>query len=165
MDFSDVLSQTGLNGYIEKDSATGKIEITTFSLSIKGLSTDHEQTIPFVLGEWKLILSIFKLFPEPIKVMIGNYKSSQEETISKRKLVAVLHKYVKHEENKNRGKTQEYTDVLSKKPISKIIYKQEQNKTENKRYLFEITLPKVSISYLHHNIERNLATEDIEHLI
>ena len=97
--------------------------------------------------------------------MIGNYKSSQEETISKRKLVAVLHKYVKHEENKNRGKTQEYTDVLSKKPISKIIYKQEQNKAENKRYLFEITLPKVSISYLHHNIERNLATEDIEHLI
>lgn len=100
----DILSQTGLNGYIEKDSVTGKIEITTFSLSIKGLSTDHEQTITFLLGEWRLILSLFKLFSEPIRVMIGNYKSSQEEVISKRKLVGVLRKYVKNEENKNRGK-------------------------------------------------------------
>ena len=87
---NDILNQSSLNGYIEKDSVTGKVEISSFSLSIKGLSTDHEQAIPFLLSEWRLILSLFKLFSEPIKIMIGNYKSSQEEMISKRKLLSVL---------------------------------------------------------------------------
>lgn len=77
------LAENSLSGFIERDSATGKIEVTGFSLSIIGLTNDHEQKINFNLSEWRLILNLFKLYNEPLKVMIGNYKSSQEETISK----------------------------------------------------------------------------------
>jgi hypothetical protein len=72
-----------LSGFIERDSATGKIEITGFLLSIIGLSNDHEQKINFNLDEWRLILNIFKYYNEPLKIMIRNYKSSPEEIISK----------------------------------------------------------------------------------
>lgn len=109
-----MLNQTELSGFIEKDMATGKIEIKGFALSIKGLTTEHEQVISFFLGEWKLILNVMKLYNEPLRIMIGNYKSSQEEMISKRKLIAVLKKYVKLAESKNRGKPIESNDVLSK---------------------------------------------------
>lgn len=77
------LSQTNLSGFIEKDAAIGKIEVDGFYLSIKGLSTEHEQRIDFKLSEWRLVLSLIKYYNEPLKVMIGNYKSSQEELISK----------------------------------------------------------------------------------
>ena len=76
-------AKTLLSGFIERDSAIGKIEITGFSLSIIGLSNDHEQKINFNLTEWRLILNLFKYYNEPLKIMIGNYKSSQEEVISK----------------------------------------------------------------------------------
>ena len=75
--------QTSLSGFIERDSAIGKIEISGFSLSIKGLTTDYEQNINFLLSEWRLILKLFKYYNEPLVIMIGNYKISQEERISK----------------------------------------------------------------------------------
>lgn len=158
------LIQNSLSGFIEKDAAIGKIEIEGFALSIKGLSTDYEQRIDFVLGEWRLLLNLIKLYNEPLKVMIGNYMSSSEEQISKRKLVKVLNKYVKHAEGKLKTKTQEFGDYLQQKATSKIVRKMDQGKAEGKRYLFEIFLPRVSVSYLHHNIQRNMTSDDVEHL-
>ena len=96
--------------------------------------------------------------------MIGNYKSSQEEKISKRKLVKVLSKYVRHAESKLKNKEFEPKDVLEQKSTSKIIKKTEHAREEAKRYLFEIELPKVSASYLHHQLTRNLSCDEIEHL-
>lgn len=155
---------TCLSGFIERDQAIGKIDVDGFYLSIKGLSSDHEQKINFTLSEWKLLLSLMKYYNEPLKVMIGNYKSSSEEFISKRKLIKVLQKYVKHAESKNRNKSTEFNDVLTQKATSKIVKKLDFNKTEGNRYLFEIGLPKVTISYLHHETKKDLSSDDIEHL-
>ena len=161
---NNLLNQTELNGFIEKDESVGKIEVKGFSLSIKGLTTDHEQIINFTLGEWRQLLNLLKLYNEPLKVLIGNYRSSQEEKISKRKLMKVISKYIKKAEHKLNAKIQEFGDVLNQKTISKIIRKVNKDKSEGSRYLFEILLPRVSVSYLHHEIDRNLATEDVEHL-
>jgi hypothetical protein len=117
------LGTTSLSGFIERDGNIGKIEVQGFSLSIKGLSTatELEQNIDFNLNEWRTLLNLFKYYNEPLKIMIGNYRLSQEEKISKRKLVKVLQKYVKHAESKVKNKNQDMGDYLRKKAISKII--------------------------------------------
>jgi hypothetical protein len=78
--------------------------------------------------------------------------------------VKVLTKYVKHAENKLKNTNTDRSDVLSQKATSKIVKKQEVGKEEGKRYLFEIFTPKITASYLHHNINRQLVSEDVEHL-
>lgn len=98
------LVQTSLSGFIERNSAIGKVEVNGFTLSIKGLTTDHEQIIDFPLSQWRMLLQLFKYYNEPLKIMIGNYKSSQEEMISIRKLKKVLTKYVRHAESKVKNK-------------------------------------------------------------
>lgn len=65
---------------------------------------------------------------------------------------------------KNKIKNNEFTDALNQKSASKIVKKITQGDKEDKRYLFEITMPKVSINYKHHNLQVQLATEDVEHL-
>ena len=158
------LSQNSLSGFIERNSAIGKMEISSFSLSIKGLTTEYEQIITFNLSEWRLIVNLFKYYNDPLKIMIGNYKTSQEEIVSKRKLVKVLTRYVKHAENKLKNKKIEIKDYLNSKSISKIVKKEEQGKEEKKRYLFEIILPSISVDYLHHNINKPLNCDELEHL-
>ncbi len=97
--------------------------------------------------------------------MIGNYKSSNEETISKRKLAKVLNKYVRHAESKVKNKKIEQKDYLYSRASSKIVRKSETTREDQKRYLFELFLPSVSINYLHHNIKKELTSDDMEHLI
>jgi len=157
--------QNSLGGFIERDSAIGKIDISGFSLSVKGLTTEHEQKIDFRLSDWRLILNLFKYYNEPLKIMIGNYKASQQENISKRKLMKVLAKYVRHAESKLKNKDLDYKDYLIQKSSSKIVKKAEIGREEAKRYLFEIILPKVSVSYLHHSITRELSSDELEHLV
>ena len=159
---NSVLNQYDLSGFIEKDEATGKIEIKGFTLSIVGLTTEFEQKIPFVLGEWRTLLTNIKYYSEPLKNMIGNYKASQEERISKRKLVKFLQKYEKYA--KSKLKNNNAGDVLRQKSLSKIIKKIAANDKDSKRYLFELSLPKVFVTYMHHDIEMQLMTEDVEHL-
>ena len=158
----ELLSQTELSGFIEKDEAIGKIEIKGFVLSIVGLSSEFDQKIPFTLAEWRTMLTNIKYYTEPLKIMIGNYKASQEERISKRKLFKVLQKYEKYAEKKL--KNTDLGDILSQKSTSKIVKKIAKHEKDSKRYLFEITLPKVSVSYMHHEIETQLTSDDVEHL-
>jgi hypothetical protein len=63
----------------------------------------------------------------------------------------VLTKYVKHAENKLKNTNTDRSDVLTQKATSKIVKKQEVGK-----YLFEIFTPKITASYLHHEINRQL---------
>lgn len=68
----------------------------------------------------------------------------------------MLKKYAKDAENKLKDTTIDNSDVLAQKATSKIVRKQEFGKEESKKYLFEIFTPKISISYLHHNINKQL---------
>ena len=81
-----------------------------------------------------------------------------------RKLVKLLQKYVKRAESKNKGKVVARNDLFSSFATSKIVKKLDQNKNEGKRYLYEFFLPKASISYMHHNIEKPLSSDAVEHL-
>jgi hypothetical protein len=155
----DMLSQYELSGFIEKDESISKIEIKGFTLTIVGLSSEFEQKIQYNLGEWRTLLTIIKYYTEPLKIMIGNYKASQEERISKRKLVKVLQKYEKYAEKKI--KNTDLGDILAQKSTSKIVKKIAKHEKDSKRYLFEITLPRVFVNY---NIETQLTSDDVEHL-
>jgi len=155
-------AENSLSGFIERDSTIGKVEISSFKLSIKGLSDEHEQIIQFKLGEWQLLLNMLKYWVDPLKVLISaTLPGSKADS---RKLVKLLQKYVKRAESKSKGKVVERNDLFSSFATSKIVKKLDQNKNEGKRYLYEFFLPKVSVSYMHHNTEKSLSSDDVEHL-
>jgi hypothetical protein len=49
-----------LKGCIERDGELGKIEVTPFSVSIKGLDSDYDFSHTFKTAEWKDILGFLQ---------------------------------------------------------------------------------------------------------
>lgn len=45
-----------LSGCIEKNGNLGKIDISPFTITIKGLDTDYELTHQFKMGEWGKVI-------------------------------------------------------------------------------------------------------------
>jgi hypothetical protein len=79
-DSLDISTYESLNGYFEKDGTLGKLQLSGFKLSIKGLNNNFVQTIDFTIGEWQAMINLIASGEraDTINRLLGNFVTSSK---------------------------------------------------------------------------------------